>query len=168
MILFLESDPLNEEISKPKTVSWQAVLVILVIVPIVVSGALHWWLGVPDEETKASGIFMFLDKESVPVLESHSLQFGKLFFCRLLLKPEGVKPFYDQLGETETSVGKAEPPIALKLEREWWDPSESEQGTYYRYGKVTLWSPLAHPDLIYGVVHSGEEGDGPKNAKNGP
>ncbi len=162
MILFLEIDPLNEDSSKPKTVSWQAVLVVLIVLPLVLSGALHWWLGVPDEERKASGIFMLIDRETVPVLESHSLQFEKLFFCRILLKPEGVKPFYDQLGDAEKSVGKAEPPIALKLEREWWDPSETEEGTYYRYQSVTLWSPLSHPDLIYGVVR---EGDVPEDAK---
>ena len=156
---------MNEESSKPKTVSWQAVVAILVVLPIVLSGALHWWLGVPDEEAQASGIFMFIDKETVPVLESHSLQFEKLFFCRILLKPEGVKPFYDQLSEAEKSVGKAEPPIALKLEREWWDPSETDQGTYFRYGRVTLWSPLDHPDLIYGVVRGPGEGDAPEDAK---
>lgn len=148
---------------KPKTVSWKVVLALLLGFPIVLSFALSNWLGVPDEVWKAGPIFERLTLTEVPTLEQHSLNYGNLYFCRLRLKPEGVKPFYAQLEDRETYHGRVEPPIGLKLEREWWDPGETAEGTYFKYGKVTLWSPDGHPDLVYGVIHEGEARQGANN-----
>jgi hypothetical protein len=159
----LEIDPLNQDEPKPKTTSWILVLALLLGFPVLLSLALTQWLGVPDETLKARPIFEKLSLNEVPTLEQHSLHYGHLFFARLRLKPEGVKPFYDQLQGMQTSHGRAEPPIALKLEREWWDPSETDEGTFWRFHNVTLWSPDNYPDLIYAVAR---EGDATEDANN--
>jgi hypothetical protein len=161
----LEIDPLNSAEPKPKTTSWILVLALLLGFPLLLSFGLTQWLGVADEDQPAAGIFERLALNEVPMLEFHSLHYGHLFFARLRLKPEGVKPFYDQLEGKDTSHGRAEPPIALKLEREWWDPKDTDEGTYWRYDNVTLWSPDGHPDLLYGVTREGDANEGAKNAK---
>lgn len=153
---------MNQAEPKPKTTSWILVLALLLGFPLLLSLALTHWLGVPDETQKANLIFERLSLAEVPTLEQHSLNYGRLYFARLRLRPEGVKPFYQQLQALETSHGRAEPPISLKLEREWWDPSETELGTYWRFDRVTLWSPDDYPDLIYAVVR---EGDTTEDAK---
>lgn len=147
---------MNPKPSNPRSTSWKPVLFSILVIPFAFSLVLTSWMGVPKEEYQAPRLFELLELSEVPLKEMHTLQYGALFFCRLRLEPQAVKPFYDQLEGVETSQGKAEPPIALKLEREWWDPGETEIGTYWRYGPVTLWSPDPHPDLVYAVVREGD------------
>lgn len=145
-----------------KKTSWVVVWLLLLGLPLLSAFILSQWMGVAVESRESAPIFEQLNLEEVPLLEQQSLVYGNLYFCRLRLKPEGVKPFYDQLAHLPTKEGKPEPPISLRLQREWWDPDSTLDGVYRTYDRVTLWAPKEYPDLVYGVVKV--EGDAPPGA----
>lgn len=124
---------------------------LLIGFPILCSLALRYGLGVPAEQQDSAELFSTLGLSEVALVERNSLLYGNLFFCRIRVQAESLAPFVGQLEGFEQSQGAPEKPISLKLEREWWNLPEGE-GQYWKNKTVTLWSPLAQPDLFFAVV----------------
>lgn len=122
--------------------------------------AMRLWLGVPTEYHENNQIFSRLEVPSVNLSEAESLQFGKMFFCRLRVERDGLPDFLASLDSFEQSKGKPETPISFDLERAWWDVERGAEGQYWKRGTVVLWSPQKDPGLFYGVVSGQTSGEG--------
>ncbi len=136
--------------------SWKVVVGLLVGLPLLFTLVLLRWLGTPREGFEPSYIFARLSVTPVETVSTHSLAYGNLLFIRLELDEGARKALLPSLSSFQVSRGKAEKPIALKLERAWWNPPEGEQGTLWRNGGVSIWNPDSRPDIFYAVVLQGD------------
>ena len=150
----------KRETSKPKTTSWMLVVAMLVGFPFLGALAMRLWLGVPTEYHENDQIFSRLEVPATRLSEAESLQFGKMFFCRLRVEQESLDEFLASIDSFEQSEGKPETPISFDLERAWWDVERGAEGQYWKRGTVVLWSPQKDPGLFYGVVSGQTSGEG--------
>ena len=133
----------------------------LIGLPLLIAGGLSFWLGVPEENHDTNHLFERLQLTEVALAQKDSLQYGNLFFCKVQIEKDSLPAFLHQLESLETSTGPTEKPIALKLERPWWDPPHKTEGTYWRQPAVTLWSPKGSPGLFYAVAKVDGAGEEP-------
>lgn len=137
-----------------RTVSWLPVVAVLVGLPLLLTFALHSWLG-----TSGSGdtneLFARIGIRSVPdPHELDSLEWDGLWFARLTVGESSRQALLEQFAGLEESEGPAGNPVTLKLKRAWWDPPAGQPGTYWRGERVTIWNPQARPGAFYLVVDS--------------
>ena len=149
----------TDKTSSPPTRPWWWTLIILIAIPLLLSTILRFWIGVPTEVAASDQLFERLQIANVEVREANSLQFGKMFFCRFQVEPDSLSTLRTHFEDYEQSVGLPEKPISLKLDRPWWDPDLTVEGTTWHRDLVTVWSPKDHPDLFYAVVEGSSAGD---------
>jgi hypothetical protein len=156
------------ETRTPAGANWKPVLASLLFLPLLLALVLSRWLGTPRETFDGKAVFAQLGLAPVPVAGLHSLAYSKLFFARIRTEPQQRAALLRSLAALRVSRGKADKPIALELERPWWDPPEGVEGTYWRAGGTTVWNPDSLPDLFYAVVLLPGEGDGGASGKASP
>lgn len=118
------------------------------------------WLGVPTENLESSQVLQRLGLAPTRLVEAESLEFGKMFFCKLRVPPNELEEFRQGLSAFEVSEGRPRRPISFKLERPWWNVNNKADGKCWEKDSVTLWSPLKEPEVFYGVVSLGAAGEG--------
>ena len=128
------------------------------------AGSLSFWLGVPAESHNTTDLFQLLQLSEVDLVQKDSLQYGNLFFCKIQVEADSLPNFLAQLDTMQMTRGSAEKPIALELERPWWDPPPNTPGLYWRKKAVTIWSPKDYPDIFYAVTKVNGEGEEPSTA----
>lgn len=136
----------------PKPVSSKPVLLSLLGLPLILTLGLTLWLGTPKEQVPAQQAFAKLGIPAVPAVRVESLAYNRLFFVRLDLEEGPRRDFLRSLTDFEVSRGVPEKPIALKLERTWWNPPLEEAGMRWTKGNVTVWNADPRPEVFYIVL----------------
>lgn len=142
--------------SKAKGVSWKPVLACLVGLPFLLALALSVWLGTPQEQYTPEVVFQRLGIDPVEGAALRSLEYGGLLFVRFDFDQTqaGVEGLANSLAAFESSQGLAGKPITLDLERPWWTPSSSAQGTKWHRDRTTFWRDDSEPTTYYAVAVS--------------
>lgn len=136
----------------PKPVSSKPVLLSLLGLPLILTLGLTLWLGTPKEQVPVQQAFAKLGIPAVPAVRVESLAYNRLFFVRLDLEEGPRRDFLRNLTDFEVSRGVPEKPIALKLERTWWDPPLDQEGMRWTKGDVTVWNADSRPETFYIVL----------------
>lgn len=136
---------------EPRTVSWKLVLGILFGLPLLMSFAMWSWLGTSRQGDQGQ-LFARMHLEPVPAVDFQSIEYQEIWFGRMELEAAARERFLAQLGPFETSTGRPEGPLRLKLKREWWDIPRDKEGRRWARSNATIWSTDDRPDVFYMVV----------------
>lgn len=125
----------------------------LIGLPFVLALTLATWLGTPRESLDNATVFAQLGLPEV-ACRQQSLAYGELLFVRLDLAPESRVAFLQALADPAFAVSRGRPqkPIALKLERDWWNPPEKQEGTLWKRDRVAIWNPDSESHAFFAVV----------------
>ncbi len=150
-----EAEVLNETSDiKPNGVSWKPVLAGLVGIPFLLALTLSLWLGTPQERYAPEVVYHRLGIDPVAGGALRSLEYGGLLFVRFDFDETeaGLDGLSKSLTSFEVGHGLAGKPITLDLDRPWWKPSSSAQGTTWHRDRTTFWRDDSEPLVYYAVA----------------